>query len=47
VHWAADVFARLSFYLSMPPTDPDLGDDAELRRFAPEVLAPMVERAVG
>jgi hypothetical protein len=44
----ADVFARLFFtYLSMPPADPDFGDDAELRRFAHEVLTPMVERAVG
>jgi TetR/AcrR family transcriptional regulator, repressor for uid operon len=48
VRWVADVFARLFFtYISMPPTDPDFGDDAELRRFAHEVLAPMVERAVG
>jgi hypothetical protein len=42
------VFARLFFtYISLPPTDPDFGDDAELRRFAQEVLTPMVERAVG
>ena len=48
VRWVADVFARLFFtYLSMPPTDPDFGDDAELRRFAREVLTPMVERALG
>jgi TetR/AcrR family transcriptional repressor of uid operon len=48
VRWVADVFARLFFtYLSMPPADPDFGDDAELRRFAHEVLTPMVERAVG
>ena len=48
VHWVADVFARLFFtYLSMPPTDPDFADDTELRRFAREVLTPMVERAVG
>jgi TetR/AcrR family transcriptional regulator, repressor for uid operon len=48
VRWVADVFARLFFtYISMPPTDPDFGDDAELRRFAREVLTPMVERAVG
>ncbi len=47
VRWVADVFARLFFtYISMPPTDPDFGDDAELRRFAHEVLTPMVERAV-
>lgn len=48
VRWVADVFARLFFtYISMPPRDPDFGDDAELRRFAHEVLTPMVERAVG
>jgi TetR/AcrR family transcriptional repressor of uid operon len=47
VRWVADVFARLFFtYISMPPTDPDFGDDAELRRFAHEVLTPMVERVV-
>ena len=48
VRWVADVFARLFFtYISMPPTDPDFGDDAELRRFAHDVLTPMVERVVG
>ena len=48
VRWVADVFARLFFtYISMPPADPDFADDAELRRFAHEVLTPMVERAVG
>jgi AcrR family transcriptional regulator len=48
VRWVADIFARLFFtYISMPPSDPDFGDDAELRRFAHEVLTPMVERAVG
>jgi AcrR family transcriptional regulator len=47
VRWVADVFARLFFtYVSSPPRDPDFGDDAELRRFADEVLTPMVERAV-
>jgi AcrR family transcriptional regulator len=47
VRWVADVFARLFFtYISLPPTDPDFGDDAELRRFAHEVLTPMVERAI-
>jgi TetR/AcrR family transcriptional regulator, repressor for uid operon len=47
VRWVADVFARLFFtYISMPPTDPDFGDDAELRRFAHQVLTPMVERAL-
>jgi hypothetical protein len=40
--------ARLFFtYISMPPGDPDFGDDTELRRFAHEVLTPMVERVVG
>ena len=48
VRWVADVFARLFFtYISMPPSDPDFADDAELGRFAREVLTPMVERAVG
>ena len=47
MRWVADVFARLFFtYISMPPTDPDFGDDSELRRFAHEVLTPMVERVV-
>ena len=47
VRWAADIFARLFFtYISVPPTDPDFRNDAELRRFAHEVLTPMVERAV-
>jgi TetR/AcrR family transcriptional regulator, repressor for uid operon len=47
VRWVADVFARLFFtYISMPPTDPDFGDDSELRRFAHEVLTPMVARVV-
>lgn len=45
VRWVDDVFARLFVtYISMPPDDPDFGDDAELRRFAHEVLTPMVER---
>lgn len=43
--WVADVFARLFLtYVSVPPTDPDFADDAQLRRFADEVLAPMVAR---
>ena len=47
MRWVADVFARLFFtYISMPPTDPDFADDSELRRFAHEVLTPMVERVV-
>ncbi|MCW2592330.1 MAG: transcriptional regulator [Mycobacterium sp.] len=46
VRWVADVFARLFFtYVSAPPTDPDFRDDAELGRFAREVLTPMVARA--
>jgi len=46
VRWVADVFARLfSTYISIPPADPNFSDDAELRRFAHEVLTPMVERA--
>jgi len=46
VCWVGDVFARLFLtYISMPPTDPNFGDDAELRRFAHEVLTPMAERA--
>jgi TetR/AcrR family transcriptional repressor of uid operon len=48
VRWVADVFARLFFtYISMPPSDPDFADDAELRCFAHEVLTPMVTQAVG
>lgn len=47
VRWVADVFARLFFtYVSVPPTDPDFGQERDLRRFAHEVLTPMVERAV-
>lgn len=45
--WVADVFARLFFtYITAPPRDPDFGDEDELRRFAGEVLTPMVERAL-
>jgi TetR/AcrR family transcriptional repressor of uid operon len=48
VRWVADVFARLFFtYISMLPADPNFSDDAERRRFARDVLMPMVERAVG
>lgn len=47
VRWVADVFARLFFtYLSMPPSDPEFGNDAELRRFAREVLSPMAANAL-
>jgi AcrR family transcriptional regulator len=43
--WVADVFARLFLaYVSVPPTDPDFADEAQLRRFADEVLSPMVAR---
>jgi len=46
VRWVADVFARLFLtYISMPPADPNFGVDAELRRFAHQVLTPMVGRA--
>jgi TetR/AcrR family transcriptional repressor of uid operon len=45
VRWVADVFSRLFVtYISTPPTDPDFSDDAELRRFAEEILTPMVAR---
>jgi TetR/AcrR family transcriptional regulator, repressor for uid operon len=46
VRWVADMFARLFYtYISAPPKDPDFADDAELRRFADQVLTPMVQRA--
>jgi hypothetical protein len=45
VRWVADVFARLFLsYVAIPPADPDLTSDTQLRRFAEEVLTPMVER---
>jgi TetR/AcrR family transcriptional regulator, repressor for uid operon len=41
--WVADAWARLFVtYVVIPPTDPDFGSDQQLRRFAREVLAPMV-----
>lgn len=47
VRWVADAFARLFItYLGAPPTDPDVADEAQLRRFAQAVLTPMVERAL-
>lgn len=47
VRWVAETFARLFVtYLGVPPTDPDTGDEAQLRAFAEQVLTPMVERAV-
>lgn len=43
--WVADVFARLFLsYISCPPTEPDFADDAQLRRFAHQILTPMVHR---
>ncbi|HMJ03004.1 MAG TPA: helix-turn-helix domain-containing protein [Conexibacter sp.] len=43
--WVADAFARLFLtYVAIPPRDPSPRDDAELRRFAHELLTPMVER---
>ncbi len=45
--WVADVFARLFLtYLALPPADPDVRSDAELRAFARAVLTPMAERVV-
>ncbi|MDL4817296.1 TetR/AcrR family transcriptional regulator [Actinomadura opuntiae] len=46
VRWVADTFARLFItYLGVPPADPDVTDDVQLRLFAEHVLTPMVERA--
>jgi len=48
IRWVADTFARLFLtYISCPPTDPDLRDDADLRRFAHEILTPIVAQALG
>jgi TetR/AcrR family transcriptional repressor of uid operon len=42
----ADVLARLFLsYMAIPPEDPDTSDDAALRRFAREVLKPLIEAA--
>jgi TetR/AcrR family transcriptional repressor of uid operon len=42
--WVADVLARLFLsYLAIPPDDPDPADDAALRRFARDVLTPLIE----
>ncbi len=47
VRWVADVFARLFLtYLSAPPRDPDFDDEAQVRRFANEILTPMVAQAL-
>lgn len=44
--WAADALARLFLtYVAIPPTNPAPESDDELRRFAHEVLTPMVELA--
>ncbi|UGT61964.1 TetR family transcriptional regulator [Nocardia asteroides] len=44
--WVADVFARLFLtYLALPPLDPDVRNDTELRAFARAVLTPMAESA--
>lgn len=46
VRWTADLLARLFWtYLAIPPTDPDVRDDSELRAFAREILTPLIERA--
>ncbi|WP_216905413.1 TetR/AcrR family transcriptional regulator [Nocardia noduli] len=43
--WVADVFARLFLtYLALPPSDPDVRNETELRTFARAVLIPMAER---
>ena len=45
--WIADVCARLFVtYVALPPDDPDVADDAELRRFAREVLTPLAAQAL-
>jgi TetR/AcrR family transcriptional repressor of uid operon len=48
IRWVSDTFARLFLtYISCPPTEPDLRDDAELRRFADQILTPIVAQALG
>jgi AcrR family transcriptional regulator len=43
--WVADALARLFLtYIAIPPDDPDPASDAQLRRFATEVVTPMIER---
>src|SRR3954468_16209966 len=43
--WVADAWARLFVtYVVIPPTDPAFTSDHQLRRFAKDVLAPMVAR---
>ncbi len=45
--WVAEAFARLFLtYVSIPPSDPSFADDAEIRRFAETVLAPMAQRVI-
>lgn len=47
VRWTADLLARLFWtYLAIPPSDPDVNDDGDLRAFARDVLTPLVEQAV-
>jgi AcrR family transcriptional regulator len=47
VRWVADMFARLFItYLGAPPTDPAVDDEAQLRRFADTVLAPIIDHAL-
>jgi len=43
--WVADALARLFLtYIAIPPNDPDPASEKELRRFATEVITPMIER---
>jgi TetR/AcrR family transcriptional repressor of uid operon len=43
--WVADSLARLFLtYIAIPPDDPNPNSDAQLRRFADEVVLPMIER---
>jgi hypothetical protein len=44
VGWNGWLLAAVA-YISVPATETDFRDDAKLRRFAHEVLTPMVERA--
>jgi AcrR family transcriptional regulator len=46
VRWVADLLARLFWtFLAIPPTDPDVTDDSELRAFARDILTPLIKRA--
>jgi AcrR family transcriptional regulator len=45
--WTADLLARLFWtFIAIPPSDPDVMDDAQLRAFARDILTPLIERAV-